>query len=574
MKQQSVSPASLARLSALIAGVLLCAIVVMLNLVGMNAYGRLDLTQDRVFTLSDVSKKTMGGLKDVLQVKYYISRGILPPVSEYEVLEQEVADRLAEYQAFSSGKMRFEVIDPLDGRRDISREVRDRLEVEGVLASSDMVKKADQPFPIEFYSAVKLYYADKTEVINDIRNVTNFEYDFTRAVRRMTLTKLPTVGLYFTSPQAGLQQGGNYAGVSELLRKDCLVRTVDLGKDTPVPGDIDVLFVVAPEAVPDRHKYEIDQFIMRGGKVAFFLDCFNPAHMQQGAWGQQAVFMRVESNLDDMLASYGIRAVPSVIFDIDKCGVGRRPKRVATRIGFVEKMEIVRYPALIRTRKQNYEKGLSFINQLDDIAVRHAMYLEAAQSAGAATVTPLVRSSNRSWVILFEALITEKPFEDSMENPEKCIDENNSKGSQFMLAGLVEGKLRSFYADKDVPEPAKEEPPQGMEQPQKPPEPPRPKPETVKETAQSNRIVVIGDSDCISDDIVFHPPNAQFCANLVDWLSSGEDLSKIRSKLGRSRPLSVRPEMKIWWQLGMVGLMPFVIVAIGVGRSIMRRGGK
>jgi ABC-type uncharacterized transport system involved in gliding motility auxiliary subunit len=172
----------------------------------------------------------------------------------------------------------------------------------------------------------------------------------------------------------------------------------------------------------------------------------------------------------------------------------------------------------------------------------------------------------------FEFIFTEKQIEESIDNPEKLISQHNPGREQYTLIALVHGSFSSFFADKEVPEPAKDpeeegKPPEGAKE-----EPARPKPETVKKTNQPNRIVVVADSDCISDEFLSWAPNAQFFANLVDWLATGEDLARIRAKAGRSRPLTVNENARVWYQIMMIGLMPLIVVVVGVGRHIVRRG--
>lgn len=572
--QTKASKLFISRLNAIVVGTLFCVIAVLLNLVAANLYARLDLTQDRVYTLSEVSRKTMAELEDVLQVRYYISRRALPPAPAFERLEQEISDMLAEYAAFSGGKLRFEVVDPLEGRTEIPPEVQDRLEAEGVLASSDVVLKNDAPFPIEFFSSVKLNYVDKTEVINDIRAPDNFEFEFTRAVRRMTAPKMPVIGFYFSEKDTDLSADSGFGTIATLLRKDYLVRPVSLGKDDPVPADIDVLFVVARDVVPDRHKYEIDQFIMRGGKTVFLLDIFNPQKFQRTQWGQPPIFLKADSNLGDMLESYGVKPISSMVFDIDQCGIGRRPKIVPTRFGVVEKMEIVRFPPIIKTRKHNYEKGFGFINQLDNIAVRFASCLEPSSRATAergVSFIPLVKTSQSSWKVPFDFVFTQQQIEETIDNPEALVAKHNPKGEQYTLFALLEGRFESFYADKPVPDPVVDPEDEAEATKPKEEEPPKPKPETIKETAQPNRIVVIADSDCMTDEFLSWEPNAQFFANFVEWLAAGEDLARIRAKAGRSRPLRVSESARVWYQVLMIGLMPLLVVITGVGRYILRR---
>jgi ABC-2 type transport system permease protein len=564
--------ALVSRTNDIVVAALFVAIVVAANMVAIQNYARVDLTQDRMYTLSDVSKRTMGGLEDVLHVRYYISRGVLPPQPEFEHIEQDVSDRLAEYAAFSNGRMRFEVVDPLEGGKEISQELKERLEVEGVVTCSDVVKKADKAYPIEFFSSVKLNYADKTEVINEVRDVSNFEYEMTRAVRRMSVAKLPSAGFYFSKKEAGLSRGGGFSNIAGVLRKDALTMPVDLKRDDPVPADIDVLFVVAPNNVPERHRYEIDQFIMRGGRVVFLLDVFDPSNVREAGMGGPPVYFSVESGLDEMLKSYGVTPIAALVFDLDRCGMGRISRVVQTKFGPVQKMEVGRWPWIIRTNKVNYDKGLSFVNQLDDVAFGFPITLEPSGkllSDKTKKYTPLIRGSSQSWRIMVNppVIFADQIMNEAAGNPEKCVKDYNSGGEQYTLAAMVEGDFTSFYADKEVPAPAQADSEKGA---QGPGQPPRPVPQTVRQTAKPNRVVVIGDADCLGDGFA-HPPNEQFFTNLVEWLASGEDLSKIRAKSGRSRPLNFDARKRGLYQAGMIGLMPAVVILAGIVRTLIRR---
>ncbi len=83
--------------------------VVAINLIATRVFGRLDLTENKVYTLSQASKDVVRNLPDYLTVKAYISKD-LP--AELTTISRYVRDLLDEYRTYSKGKLRFEAIDP------------------------------------------------------------------------------------------------------------------------------------------------------------------------------------------------------------------------------------------------------------------------------------------------------------------------------------------------------------------------------------------------------------------------------------------------------------------------------
>ena len=85
------------------------AILILLNIVSVRLFGRLDFTKNNLFTLSDASKNLVKGLDDRLTVKAYFTEDVPAP---YNNIRRTVLDQLNEYKAYSKGNMQFEFIDP------------------------------------------------------------------------------------------------------------------------------------------------------------------------------------------------------------------------------------------------------------------------------------------------------------------------------------------------------------------------------------------------------------------------------------------------------------------------------
>ncbi len=92
--------------------------VVAVNLIGTRLFGRLDLTENHVYTLSNASKDIVRALPDYLTVKAYISKDLPPELSN---TSRYVRDLMDDYKTYSKGKLRFEAFDPGRTRRSKTR---------------------------------------------------------------------------------------------------------------------------------------------------------------------------------------------------------------------------------------------------------------------------------------------------------------------------------------------------------------------------------------------------------------------------------------------------------------------
>ena len=126
------------------------------------------------------------------------------------------------------------------------------------------------------------------------------------AVRRLTSHGTKKVGLLTGHGEPGLNE---LQRAQEALRRQYELTTVDVSKAQPVPADIAVLVVMAPSSrIPDPQKFQIDQYLMRGGRVAFLLNKVE-ANLQS-PYGRP-----VDLNLDDMLAAYALRENADLVRD-------------------------------------------------------------------------------------------------------------------------------------------------------------------------------------------------------------------------------------------------------------------
>ena len=90
---------------------LVLAIVGLVNVIASRRFARLDLTQNREYTITKSTKSILAGLDDVVNVTVYFSKELPPYLA---TLDRQVKDILDEYKAYSGGKLRIQFEDPGD----------------------------------------------------------------------------------------------------------------------------------------------------------------------------------------------------------------------------------------------------------------------------------------------------------------------------------------------------------------------------------------------------------------------------------------------------------------------------
>lgn len=89
---------------------LIIGIIVLLNVLGMRFFTRVDLTKNQTYTLSQVSKDLVGNLQDNLVIKAYFSDNLPAP---YNNLRRQVRDILDDYRTYSNGYLNYEFYNPI-----------------------------------------------------------------------------------------------------------------------------------------------------------------------------------------------------------------------------------------------------------------------------------------------------------------------------------------------------------------------------------------------------------------------------------------------------------------------------
>ena len=232
---------------------------------------RVDLTQARLYTLSDGTRQVLASLREPVTLRLYYSRRLGAEVPVYGAYAERVRDMLGEYVAASGGKLRLEQLDP-----EPFSDTEDRATALGLQAVP-----LDQAGEQVFFGLAASNMADEERTIPFFQPERErfLELDLTRLIYDLSAPARPVVGVLTAlplngDPRAMMMRQPQLAQpqvVMTQLRQFTTLR--DVAPDTQViDPDIRVLMLVHPQNLPETTLYAIDQFVMRGGRLLAMLD--------------------------------------------------------------------------------------------------------------------------------------------------------------------------------------------------------------------------------------------------------------------------------------------------------------
>lgn len=502
--------------------VIVLGILVFLNILGLRYFTRLDLTENKIFTLSSASKSLVKSLDDRLVVKAYFSSD-LPP--QYSNNRQYLKDQLDEYRAYGGGNFQYEFIDP-SKNEELEREAQ-RYGIPPVQAQA-LVKDKFQV--VKAYMGLVMLYGDKQERIPVLENTENLEYELSSAIKRLSVKELQKIGFLSGHGEPTLQQLGAMQGI---LAKQYQVVTVDLAGGRAVPDDIAVLMMVAPTTpLKNWEKFLIDQFIMRGGRAGLLLN--KVSITLEGQTGKP-----IDVGLDDLLESYGLRVNTDLVRDASCAYV-----TISQRTGFGMMQSQVPFPFL--PSASSFDEVSPVVKGLKSVVFYFTSSIDTslARSKGF-KADVLVRSSRKSGR-------QENVF---VVNPTTPLTEEMFSESGIPLVVSVEGTFVSAFGNKSVG--ADSGARGGIDTTRK-----------LISAIRPTKIVVAGDGDFLQDQYSGNQrDNFLLASNLIDYLADDIGLAEIRTKNSDPKPLEeVSDGTRVWIKGINLALPPLLVAVAGVAR--------
>ena len=474
---------------------------------------RVDLTQNRLYSTAPGTDRILKSLREPVNLYFFFTEKSAAQLPVLKTYGGRVREFLEELAARSNGKLRLHFIDPQPFSEDEDR--ASELGVRGAplggsggtlyfgLAGTN---STDGHAAIEFFDPAKEEF---------------LEYDVVKLIYELANPKKPVLGWLTTlpmtpsmDPQSGQMREpwAIYSQAQQLFN----VHPLDPAA-TKIDADVDVLVLVHPKNLAPATLFAIDQYVLKGGHIAVFVDPIAEADTS-GVDPQNpmsAMSADKSSNLQPLLGNWGVQYNPrQVIADAKQ----------ALSVSLHENEAPSRHYGILGLEQSNFNLADVVTAGLSSVNVAMAGYLEPAK--GATThFEPLLLSSNQA-----QPLATERFA--MLFDPGTLRDGFRATGKRYAIGARITGNVKTAYPGG---------PPAGVTLP--------PGTTALKTSAKPLQLIVFADVDMLADYLWVRQQNlfgqhvAQAWANngdlvlnVLDNLSGSADLISVRGRATFTRP--------------------------------------
>ncbi len=486
---------------------LLAGILGVVNAFSYRHFFRADLTENKRFTISESTRQMLSDLDDIVNIKVYLSKD-LPP---YMVtVTSQIKDIIAEYEIYGEGNIAVEYIDPTDDPM-----LQRKLRFMGIPQLRLNIIEKNQAAMTNVYMGLAVLYGDNKEVIPALTDTVSLEYDLTSKILRVTRDTVETIGFLTGHGEPGLHS--ELSAINGALKEQYWTKTVSTEGGKPIPDDIAALVVASPRKLTDRDLFEIDQYVMSGGKALFLIDRVD-INQQRGLQGQL-----IESPVTDLLEHWGVKVLPELVLD-------KSHAQASFQSGMFNIM--VPYPFWVRILRQSTETDHPIISRLESMVLPWPSPLEVVADNSSVSATVIAQTTEHSW--------TQKGYFNL--NPQQPFQPSPGSLTKRTVAVELSGRFDSFFTGKAVPEAelkdndnataTEETAGQDKSEPGEP--------RTITAKSPETQIIVVGNARFITGQFPARfEGNRSFFLNAMDWFILGDYLMDIRSREAGERPLHI-----------------------------------
>ncbi|MBJ2172645.1 gliding motility-associated ABC transporter substrate-binding protein GldG [Aureibaculum sp. A20] len=518
--------------------------LIAINVLAKKYYKRLDLTQDKRYTLSETTINIVDNLEENAIIKVYLE-GDFP--SEFKRLQGETKQHLEELYSINDG-IKYKFIDPLD--------TAEALIKQGLQPSRLTVQEDGKLSEAVIFPWATITYKGKTENINllsegSVKNqeeqlqnsIENLEFAFSEAMYKVSSESRQTIAILKGNGE--LNDINLVSFLSQLNQFYQLAPfTLDSVAKQPEKtleqlSKYDLTIIAKPqEKFSEQEKFTLDQYITNGGKTLWLIDNVTAELDSLMNTGESLAFNK-DLNLTDLLFNYGVR----INYDLIKDAYSSTIKVEDGNLGNTAQLKDYiwhYYPFITSKNDHPITQGvdpvnLKFANTIDTLknSIKKTILLQSSEFSKSVG-TPIIISLN-----------------DIQKTPEK---KDYNKGYQT-LGVLLEGEFTSAYASRVKPFESK----------------------LYKEVSNHNKMVIIADGDIIANEVVKGQPielgvdkyngvrygNAEFLMNSINYLLDDSGLLELRNKKIQLQFLDKEKAYteRTFWQMINV-ILPLVILAI------------
>jgi len=542
------------------------AILIVINLAGTLGFFRLDLTQEKRYTLSDNTIDLLRKVDDIVYFRIYLD-GELP--ASYTKLRNSIRETLDEFRAYNKANIQYEFIDPTEGKDKktlndyynelvekglqpaVDRQQNSSSSEQRIIWPCALVSYKTRETPVNFIQSGQ--QTDKEVLINE--SLESLEFNLIDAVRRLFVRQKPNIAFIEGHGESSAMMTED---ITRSLTDYYNVQRIKINQQLKSLDKFKTIIIAGPDSVFDeKDKFIIDQFIMDGGRVLWLVDG-TATNMDSLQSSSETVAIANEINLEDMLFKYGVRINNNLLLDLNSCPIPVKTGQIGDQPQF-EYFNWYYFPSVSNTDGHPIVKNLNairfeFVSGIDTVGT------------GGVKKTVLLTTSEYSRIVNTPAVIslrmlTETPGKEFFNKP------------KIPVAVLLEGNFNSVFTNRIPPEIAED------------------KEIGFDETGKPSKMIVISDGDIINNQFVYRNGqyftyplgydrftginygNKDFLLNCMNYLTDESNLLDIRSRELKIRLLDktmiASNQAYIQWSnvLGPV----LIIVAIGLILMIFRK---
>ncbi|MBL1456685.1 Gldg family protein [Methylophaga sp.] len=510
----------LSKTGLILAVILFIAFIIVVN--GNFKSARVDLTEDKLYTLSEGTLNILSSLQQPITLRFYYSEQVAQALPSLKAYAQRVQELLMEYQRASDGMIQVKIINPKP-----FTDHEQRAKQYGL-----------QSIPIEGETDPLFFGVAGTNILDGLERIRFFqpemedvlEYDLTRLIYQLSDVERKNVAVMSSLPidgedydplegQLDTEGGAKPWAVMGKLREmfNVSVLPEDIRR---IPSSVDLLMVVHPKELPEQTLYAIDQYVLRGGKLITFVDPYAEVDVPEKdpENPMAAMVANRSSNMPELLTTWGVeRHISDVVAD----------RKTARQVDFGgrsnnQPIEYVLWNALTPENMNSEQRITSKLRKINVATAGHFKILDDKTTE----VTPLLSSSD-------EAMLVDKRVVQFRNDPVALLTKYEQGTISYPLAVRIEGQARSAFPDGA----------QGDN---------RTKvkmPDHVNESENGIDVIAIADVDLLDDrfwvimqdfygeDLAFNTSNnIDFVHNAIEELTGAEGLISVRSRTGFTRP--------------------------------------
>lgn len=557
-------------------------ILILVNVLATMVYVRWDLTSDKRYSLAETTKTLLSELDDIVYVKVYLE-GEFP--AGFTRLQQSTHELLDEFRSYSN-YIEYEFIDPSTANDQKERnKLYQQLFDQGLEPTNLQVKEKNGSREQVIFPGAIIHYKGKSVALNLLQSqigthpeivlnnsIEHIEYELSNALLKLQSNHKPRIAFLEGNGTLDVQAtaditnsiGINKGSLSEYYQVERFnIKAFEVDSNSMEPSIQKQLttmqlfhaIIIAKPTIPfnELDKFLIDQYIMQGGKVLWFVDgvAMDMDSLQNGQAFSMA--MPLDLKLSDQLFKYGVRINGDLVMDMQSDEIpvitgyqGDRPQQAL-------------FP---------WFYSPLFIPKNDHPITKN---LDGIRSSFASTIDTVKADGIKKTAILFSSpysKLVKSPHRVSLQLLQQEPQLNQYQAGPQVIGTMLEGTFTSVFKNRLIPQE------KGM---------------SFKEKSVHTKMLVVADGDIIQNHVSkngtpyplgYNPfskkqynGNKNFIVNALNYLLDKEGLITIRGRELKLRLLNKQKiaEERLFWQTLNI-LLPLLIIGfLGLSWTILRR---